>query len=65
MDTIWKAFKHTVGRLPDSGYLGSRDPSQPGAPYVWKTWRQVNDIVEDLAAGIAHLNLMPEVQAEG
>ena len=65
VDTIWKAFKHTVGRLPDSQYLGSRDPTQPGEPYVWKTWREVDEIVEDMAAGIAHLNLMPDVHAEG
>ena len=65
MTTIWEAFQHTVGRLPDGNFVGTRDPSQAGSPYVWKTWKQVETIVEDLAAGIAHLNLMPEIEADG
>jgi len=63
--TIWDAFKHTVGRLPDSEFVGTRDPTQEGAPYVWKTWKQAEEIIEDLAAGMVHLNLMPEVEGEG
>lgn len=65
MTTIWEAFRHTVGRLPDSPFVGSRDPSQEGAPYVWKSFRESEAIIEDLAAGIAHLGLMPEVEGEG
>ena len=45
--------------------MGSRDPSQEGAPYVWKTWAQVQKLVEYMAAGIDHLGLMPLVEAEG
>lgn len=65
VETIWDAFMHSRGRLPDEGFLGSRDPSQDGSPYVWKTWAQVETIVNQLAAGIAHLGLMPEVEEEG
>ena len=56
---------YSARRLPNEGFLGSRDPSKDGAPYVWKTWAQVEDIVNNLAAGIAHLGLMPEVEEEG
>lgn len=52
-------------RIPDEGFLGSRDPSQEGAPYVWKTWRQVEQIVNELAAGYKALNLLPDVFEEG
>ena len=45
--------------------MGSRDPTQEGAPYVWKTWTQVETIVNNLAAGMAHLELMPMVEQEG
>lgn len=65
MSTIWEAFKFTAGRLPDAGFTGTRDPSQPGAPYVWKTWGQAETIINDLACGMVQLNLMPEVEGEG
>lgn len=65
MQTIWDAFLHSARRLPNENFMGSRDPSQDGAPYVWKTWAQVEKIVNFLAAGIAHLNLMPVVEGEG
>ena len=42
IDTIWKCFKHQVDRIPDAEFLGHRDPTQEGAPYVWKTWKEVN-----------------------
>ena len=51
--------------MPDNDFVGSRDPSQEGAPYVWKTWSQVEAIVNQLAAGFVHLNLMPEIEADG
>jgi len=65
VSTIWEAFKFTAGRLPDAGFTGTRDPSQPGAPYVWKTWGQAETIINDLACGMVQLNLMPEVEGEG
>lgn len=65
MNTIWDAFKQTALRQPNHDFVGSRDPSQEGSPYVWKTWNQVETIVNYLAAGFVHLNLMPEVEEEG
>ena len=32
---------------------------------MWKTWEQVNEIVNNLAAGYVKLGLMPEVEGEG
>ena len=49
--TIWEAFNFSLNRLPDHDWLGSRDTQQPGAPYVWKTWKTVAGIVDDLAHG--------------
>ena len=65
VETIWDAFKHSRERLPNENFLGSRDPTQEGSPYVWKTWAQVDTLVNQLAAGIAHMGLMPEVEEEG
>jgi long-chain acyl-CoA synthetase len=45
--------------------MGSRDPSVEGHPYKWKTWRQVNEYVNELSAGYTKLNLMPVTEAEG
>ena len=63
--TIWNAFTRTAGRIPDLDFIGSRDPTQEGAPYVWKKWGQVETIVNELAAGFVKLNLMPETEDEG
>jgi len=51
--------------MPNNEFLGTRDPSQEGSPYVWKSWTEVNDIVDKLSKGYQALNLMPEVEGEG
>ena len=56
---------YSNGRLGDQPFLGSRNATQTGAPYVWKSWVQVHTLVDQLAAGILSLNLMPEVEEEG
>ena len=63
--TTWSAFTRTAGRIPNVDFVGSRDQSQEGAPYVWKTWTQVETIVNELAAGFIKLDLMPESFEEG
>ena len=50
-----------VKRIPDECFLGSRDFTQEGGPYVWKTWAEVNSIATDLARGMRSLNLLPEI----
>ena len=54
-----------VKRIPNELFLGSRDFSQEGGPYVWKTWAEVDSIAQDLARGMRSLNLLPEIQNEG
>jgi primosomal protein N' len=57
-------FQHQVRDIPDEFFLGSRNPLVEGAPYEWKTWAQVNGIVNLLAKGMKVLNLLPEISAE-
>lgn len=47
--------------LPERDAQGK---AQYGA-YVWKTYTEVNKLVEDFAQGMMHLDLCPEVEAEG
>lgn len=51
----------TAKNLMNDDWLGSRDKTQEGAPYVWKTWRQVNSNVDNLAKGYVALGLMDEI----
>ena len=53
IDTIWKAFKNTVNRIPDEFFLGTRDYTvDKSGPYVWKTWREVSIMADDYAKGM-------------
>jgi len=45
--------------------LGTRDKKQEGAPYAWKTFRQVEQNADNLAKGYVALNLLDEVDGEG
>lgn len=51
VDTVWKAFQHSLQTHPDVAFIGSRDPAVEGHPYKWKTWREVDAYVNELAAG--------------
>ncbi len=56
IDTIWRAFKMQVQRIPDEPWLGSRNfKDDPAGPYEWKTWRKVDEMVEDCAKGMQRL----------
>lgn len=54
----------TARRFPNNDWLASRDKSQEGSPYVWKSFRQVEEIVDNLAKGYVALNLLDEVDGE-
>jgi len=56
-----KAFKRTVGRIPDWRWLGTR----AGDDYKWTTFADCVRTIESLAQGYVALNLVPAVQAEG
>ena len=64
MDTIWKQFKMTSRKFPNNEWMASRDKSQEGSPYVWKTFRQIEEIVDNLAKGYVALNLLEEIVGE-
>jgi hypothetical protein len=51
IDTVLKAFKRSVSRFPDNNFLGTRDPTQEGSPYVWKSWKQCDQITDNFARG--------------
>lgn len=63
--TIVHAFKKTAKRIPNSNFLGTRDDQQEGRPYVWRTFKQCEDYVDNLARGFNALGMMPEVEGEG
>jgi len=66
VDTILKCFKMQVKRLPNEWWLGTRDFSKdPTGPYAWKTWKEVNEIMENYAKGMHKLNLLPIIENEG
>ena len=66
IDTVWKCFKMQVNRIPEREWLGSRDfKNYARGPYIWKTWTEINDIVECLARGYKHYDLLPKIENEG
>ena len=51
IDTLLKAFKRSVRRFPNNPFLGTRDESVEGRPYKWRSWKEVDEITENLARG--------------
>ena len=41
MKTMLDQFNFALRRFPNHKFLGTRDQNQPGAPYEFKTYRQV------------------------
>jgi len=51
---------------PSNKCIGSRDKTEGTShEYVWKTYKEVAEILESLARGIHHLKLLSEVEDEG
>ena len=46
-------------KIPDKEWLGTRNSALPGAPYEWKIWREVDELVNSLAKAFASLDLIP------
>jgi len=42
-------------------FLGWRDKTKEGMPYVWKTWQECRDYVDNLARGIQSLGMMEDI----
>jgi long-chain acyl-CoA synthetase len=65
VDTIAKAWRRTVGRIPDNHFLGTRDAATEGKPYKWRTFAEVGKEVDILAKALNACELIPEVVGEG
>eukprot|EP00347_Sterkiella_histriomuscorum_P023487 403334458 len=63
--TLWEIYQSTIKKFPNHKFLGTRDASQPGRPYVWKSHRDIYDIVDLFARGMRHLNLSPAKDFDG
>eukprot|EP00347_Sterkiella_histriomuscorum_P011206 403373341 len=63
--TIQEIYQKTIKTYPNNKFLGTRDESQPGRPYVWKTHREIYDIVDLFARGIHQLGLSPAKNFDG
>lgn len=66
IDTLWKCFRMQVGISKDREWLGSRvRPDGTLGEYQWKTWNEVDRLVESLAKGYQYYDLLPEVEGDG
>lgn len=61
IDTALKAIRRHVGRIPDSGFLGTR----AGTEYNWISFKEAYETAEALSHGCKALNLCPETEGEG
>ena len=61
------AFQLNVKNNRDRAYAGYREKDAEGnfGPYVWKTYGEIDEISSNLARGIKHLDLAPDVDGEG
>lgn len=49
--TIWDAYMKTLKKFPNHKHLGTRNFDKEGAPYEWKTFREVHDLAINFAKG--------------
>jgi long-chain acyl-CoA synthetase len=63
--TVVDAFHESCKMRPHKDFLGWRDKTKEGQPYVWKTWQESRDYVDNLARGIQALDMMEDIQSEG
>ena len=65
IDTLAKAFEKNAYEKPYLDLLGTRDDSQPGRPYVWKSYSEVNEIATHYTRGCMKLGMLPEIKGDG
>tara|TARA_B110000305_G_C19209549_1_gene525162 strand:- start:404 stop:778 length:375 start_codon:yes stop_codon:yes gene_type:complete len=61
VDTLPKAIYRLLDRTPNQNYFGTK----VGAAYQWMTVKEVIERAKLIAAGIAALDMIPDVEAEG
>ncbi len=59
--TVVSAFRFTSERKPDADFLGRRDETKSERPYIWMTWRQAREYVDNLARGIRFFSMMEQI----
>lgn len=60
VNTVLKAIRRTVQRIPENNFLGTRD----GAEYKWTSWKDAYATAEAISHGVMLMNLAPEVEGE-
>ena len=60
VDTMIKAFRRNLKRLPQHPLFGTRIDKK----YEWITLSEADVLMKQIAAGFVKLNLVPEVEAE-
>ena len=60
VDTLLKALRRSIGRIPNHEFLGGR----VGDHYEWYTFKEAGDLSEQLSHGMVALDMIPEVEAE-
>lgn len=65
VDTLLKAFKYNVNRIPDHNYLGTKVEEDGEEKYEWKSLKEVSEDAENFSLGVKALGLCPEVEHEG
>ncbi|TNV82014.1 hypothetical protein FGO68_gene5718 [Halteria grandinella] len=61
---LLSAFRDTVKRFPDNRFLGTR-AKDGEREYEWKTFFQVNDLMEKFARGLESLGMVPVEVVDG
>ena len=61
VNTLQKAFDMNLAKMPDAQLLGTKGETK----YDWLTWKEVDGLARDFAAGCMALDLVPEVEGEG
>ena len=61
VNTLQKAFDSNLKKWPNAPLLGTKGKTE----YSWLSWKEVDGLARDFAAGLAALDLTPEVEGEG
>jgi len=65
VDTLWKAFCHSVAQYSNNRFLGKRIKISEDKfeDYTWRTYKEIYNNVHEFAAGLIHLNLNPSIES--
>jgi hypothetical protein len=61
---VFHAFKKSAKKFKNRPFLGKRDDSQEGRPYIWMTYGEAEIYINNLAKGLKALNMMEDVTSD-